>query len=280
MSDAAASRRIGFAGACIAVHAYGARAVALVDWLFRDVATPADESPATATFEVRATEDGRLTVTGSDLELYAGPSEGSAALALQDASSFALASDVRGGLLLHAAAVSLGPYAVAFPGKTGAGKTTLAAHLTRRGCTYLTDEFVFLADGDTVVQGYPRPFNIKATGLAAVDTSGWETCPGASATLALPPRARASYAPPHLAAIVFPRFQLDGGTELTPLSAAERGLRLMGMLLNARNLDGHGFAVVTALARRTDGYALAYDSVGEAADLVMQLVERRARDER
>ena len=47
-------------------------------------------------------------------------------------------------LVLHAAAVQMGSEAVAFVGTTGAGKSTLAAALARRGCPFITDDVMLL----------------------------------------------------------------------------------------------------------------------------------------
>lgn len=269
-----ASRVVAFGGAIIRIEYAGSLAARIVAFLFRD-AEPSDAAPTHGTFRVeQLATDQVVTVSGADVVYYTGADAGEAAYALQDATSYALSAGSAGGLLLHAAAVALNGSGVALPGKTGAGKTTLTAHLVRRGLQYLTDELVFLRDGGPAMRGFPRPLNVKASGRGAVDAAGWETLESPSATLVLPPAARlATGTEPCLAAIVFPRFQQGAQARLTPLKAGERGLRLMAMLLNARNLDEHGFPAASELARRTPGYELVYGDVREAGELVKGLLD-------
>jgi hypothetical protein len=55
-----------------------------------------------------------------------------------------LAATLRGMELLHASAVSLGGRAHAFSGRSGAGKSSIAAHLVSLGATPLTDDVLAL----------------------------------------------------------------------------------------------------------------------------------------
>ena len=65
-----------------------------------------------------------------------------------------LAMSARGFLSFHASAVTLGECAVAFPGRTGQGKSTLAASFSRNGSAFLTDDGLVLTEtgGDYLVQ--------------------------------------------------------------------------------------------------------------------------------
>jgi hypothetical protein len=65
---------------------------------------------------------------------------------------------LRGVTCLHASAVAFGDSAVAFVGDEGAGKSTTAAALARRGHAVITDDIVALADrgdGFFVLPAYP-----------------------------------------------------------------------------------------------------------------------------
>ena len=67
------------------------------------------------------------------------------------AQALPLASILQGMEVLHASAVCLDGRAVAFLGRSGAGKTTLATRLLARGARLLTDDVLALtADGTTV----------------------------------------------------------------------------------------------------------------------------------
>jgi hypothetical protein len=63
-----------------------------------------------------------------------------------------------GALVLHASAVAVGEGAVAFVGRTGAGKSSLAASFASRGFPLLSDDFLFLrehANGFLAIPSYP-----------------------------------------------------------------------------------------------------------------------------
>jgi len=65
---------------------------------------------------------------------------------------------LRGVTCLHASAISMGGHAVAFVGAEGAGKSTTAAAMARRGHAVVSDDIVALAEHDGafhVVPAYP-----------------------------------------------------------------------------------------------------------------------------
>jgi hypothetical protein len=83
---------------------------------------------------------------------------------IEDASTYllgpvlGLSLRLRGTTCLHASAVVIGGYAVAFVGSSGAGKSTTAAALAARGCPVLSDDVVALSDADgcfRVMPAYP-----------------------------------------------------------------------------------------------------------------------------
>ena len=63
-------------------------------------------------------------------------------------------------LLIHAGAVAWKGRAIALPGRTHAGKSSLVAALVRAGAEYLSDEFAVL-DRDGLVHPYPRKLSIR-----------------------------------------------------------------------------------------------------------------------
>lgn len=73
-----------------------------------------------------------------------------------------LAAALRGRELFHASAVALGDAAFAFVGLSGAGKSSLAAHLVARGATPVTDDVLALEPTADGVLAHP------GTGLAGV----------------------------------------------------------------------------------------------------------------
>jgi hypothetical protein len=68
-----------------------------------------------------------------------------------------LAAVLQGLEVIHASAVSLGGLAVAFTGSSGAGKTSLAVHMTLRGASFLSDDVVALETAGDRVLAHPGP---------------------------------------------------------------------------------------------------------------------------
>lgn len=73
------------------------------------------------------------------------------------AQTLPLAAALQGLELLHASAVGLGGVAVAFTAPSGAGKSSLGAHLVAAGATFLTDDVLALDTRNDVVEAYPGP---------------------------------------------------------------------------------------------------------------------------
>lgn len=88
----------------------------------------------------------------------------------------------RGRLVLHGSAIRIGDRAVAFLGTSGAGKSTIAAALTRRGHTLITDDVAPIdlsGERPFIVPGYPmvkvdmnsaRQLGIETSNLAVLPT--------------------------------------------------------------------------------------------------------------
>ena len=67
--------------------------------------------------------------------------------------------DQRGFLVLHGSAITVGGKGVAFLGEKGAGKSTFAVHMQKRGYPLLTDDLIPVSfeDGDVrTLPGFPR----------------------------------------------------------------------------------------------------------------------------
>ena len=190
--------------------------------------------------------------------------------------SHELATHSSGGLLLHAGALALpGAGGIALlPGGIGAGKTTLALHLARRGLGYRSDEMAFVPAGSTDAQPCLRPLNLKRGSFAAL-AGAMDLTPGPrilanpqgcllDPTLLGAP-ADATALPVRL--LLFPRFEAGAPFSLEPLGKARAGLGLMECLVNARNLPGHGFPEAAGLAASAPAWSLRYSSFEQLAPL-------------
>jgi hypothetical protein len=265
---------VSFAGATVRFAHRGPRSAGIARFLWQGV-SPVRPLAPTLTCRLEDVDSGgalrlRVGLESGDEQL----SEGTAASRLVDAAVYHFADRSRGGLVVHGACVADTEGAVVLPGGTGAGKTTLTSWLVAHGWRYVTDELVFVPDRSLTVRGLARPLNVKATAVGALrqfldlDAKAHDTFEIPSGLL-LRPSALNAERPVRLARItrlLFPRYERHAPYTLTPLSAARAGARLMGCLLNARNLPGHGFREVTRLVRAIPAHELRYGGVGQLAD--------------
>jgi hypothetical protein len=227
-------------------------------------------APLNVTLRLEPVGDDRWLVSGDGQPLVESRAHGHLAQLLMDEVARTLMSSCRRGLLFHAASVGWRGHIFLLPGHAGAGKSTLAASLVRRGFTLVGDEIAHIDDRD-IVRSYPRPFAFKSTGLAVArrwldfEKAGGQTLNTPLATL-VPPKLIGRYdhgAAWPIAAIVFPAREVGRGFDLQPMSRAETTLGLMASLVNAQNLQQHGFADVVRLAKGVPGYRMRYSDVAD-----------------
>lgn len=253
------SRGVAFAGAGVRVtwtHPQGAR---IADHLFAAVADEVVRRPA-ATFDIDADGDDFVVRRDGTL-LYRGPELGFAALMVLDHSIEALASEIDGGLLLHAAAVAHRGRTLLIPGESGAGKTTLTAWLAANGFDYLSDELVHLPDVGETLNPFRRPLNIKRAARAGLE--GVVAFDGSQALIETPEGylIRQSAGTPNASAptlLLFPAFEAGARLEITPLRSGRAALDLLRCLVNARRLPEGGLRQVSRLARTVPAFTLRY----------------------
>lgn len=274
------TRVVAFAGRAVSVNYRGRAAWRLVHFLFRDL-PPAKGRLPHVTFSLGPGESpGHLAFRRNDEVISPDSTPGAAADLLISEAIYHLADRASGGLVMHAAAVASPAGAVLLPGKSGAGKSTLTAWLLRRGFRYLTDELVYIPAGTRRLHALTRPVHIKHPALQVVHDftpalkrheSRLVTSP--QATLIphrlLNRRHVANRA--RLARIVFPEFQRGADFELTRLSPAQAGMALMGCLINARNLAGHGFPETSRVARLAPAWRLVYGDIGQLVQFLRVL---------
>jgi hypothetical protein len=265
-------RRIAFAGSVLDIEYRGKSAERVLTFLFRDLAQaemPGASDPS-AHFTYRLETDPESGV----LRLYSGvelerecTSEADMALYLVGQVCYQLASFSTGGLVMHAALVGQNGQGILLPGATGKGKSTLTAWLLRCGYDYLTDELVFMPNGE-VQNGYglARPLNIKKVTCFLLN----DLFRISSASLRMMSNASVDLIPHELfgngnvfmqipiCVVIFPCFQAGCAFELRRLSKAQAGFELMQCLINARNLLEHGFPNVINLARSIPAYQMVY----------------------
>ena len=234
------SRLVSFGGASIHLEYTDGAAARIAEFLFNGV--PADES-IDPHVNIRVREDSddsfSLHVAGEATCTEAPPAVVSRELL--EAVCFHLAAKSASGLVLHAASLTCKERGLLLPGRSGAGKTTVSAFLSRKDFRYLSDELTYVAEGSLTIAALRRPLKIKTGGLGALERH-LELDPPMSRSLAGPDDvlvvADSSHddpsAPAPLEVIVFPRFTAGANFSLDPVSPAKTALWLMECLLNAR----------------------------------------------
>lgn len=105
------------------------------------------------------------------MQLDAGVTESDAVVFLLG-TAFGVLLYQRGRIVLHASAVLVGGAAVLFCGKSGAGKSTIAAFLNERGYAHVTDDVCcieFDAEGHPVVLSDGRMLKLWLDAATAID---------------------------------------------------------------------------------------------------------------
>jgi hypothetical protein len=189
-------------------------------------------------------------------------------------------------LAIHAGVVSNGERCILLPGRTGSGKTTLTAALSRDGFHYFSDEFALLEEGTLRARPVPLSLTIKR-GAVELLTSYY---PGLGGLLAhtredgqtvryLSPAARLvdlERSDP-VGWIIFPRYEADAVTSLCPVSKPEALRRLLReCLVLPELLDRAGVESLVRWIRTVDCLELPMSSLPDAVSLVKRLC--RARD--
>ena len=270
---------ISFAGQCLAVK-YHPSVAALIDFLYQDANVDPEATPdVTLTIDA----DGEhLTLQQGEQNLYRGSDESELATTLIQQTIYHLIDKNKDGMALHAAALSKNGKGVILPGASGRGKTTLSTWLATKGYNYLTDEYVFIRENTNLIQAFSRPPNVKVKGIDALDSyfdvSAHEDQTIQSSQVAMIPTRLLNPNNKNeeavVSLIVFPNYKESSEFELEKLSKARAGLTLMECLVNARNLNGHGFSEATRLVRDTPAYLLTYSSVDQLSGQFQEILPR------
>ena len=273
------TRVVSFAGQSLAIK-YHPSFAALIEFLYQDANASVDPR-ANADVTLTIASDGdQLTLQQGTRCLYRGSDESELATTLIQQTIFHLIDKNKDGMALHAAALSRNGKGIILPGASGRGKTTLSTWLATKGFNYLTDEYVFIEEKTNIIQAFSRPPNIKVKGIDALD-SYFDINAHKDQTIR---SSQVAMIPPQLlnpnnkkeqavvSLIVFPNYKEDSELDLEKLSKARAGLTLMECLVNARNLDGHGFGEATRLVRDTPAYLLTYSSVDQLGDQFKEIL--------
>lgn len=274
---------VAFAGSAVAIETDGPAADEVVRFLFDDP-TEAPRAEPAVTFGVAPADvpgTFRLTCSGEVLNQQDTPGAIAAHLACEAARHIAERS--AGGTLFHAGVVAWKGAGVVLPGISGAGKTTLCAHLVEAGFDYLSDELAFVPLGEGTVDGFGRPLSLKPGAWPALEaelaaaTAPPHVLATGDGVLLRPHRLNpnTSRRRPALAAFVFPRRAAGAPGALRRLTRAEAALAMLANVVNARNLPGDGLTQVIALTRHVPSYEAVYDDGRSIVSAIKTLFDRR-----
>jgi len=188
-------------------------------------------------------------------------------------------------LYVHAGVVGTRDGCILLPARPGSGKSSLTAALVHRGFRYYSDEVALVE---------PATFRVPPVPLAiCVKSTGWDLMARYYPHIEdLPPHRRSDdklvryIAPPTGAArwpslpvshIIFPRFDPNAANELVRIPRADALGRVMEECLAlSRRLNRQNVAELIRWIEAVDCYALTFQSLDEAAELVTQLAQSPA----
>lgn len=273
-------RKVCFGGRCISVESDNSKGLELIEFLFRDAPINGDAKPHvsfrlstnSSQDALNCYKDGKLVNESASL--------GATGRFLMDQVIYHLTDKCSDGLVFHAAALSTGENCFILPGQSGAGKSTLTAWLVKNGFNYITDELVFIGNNSIEVEGFARPLNIKSPALPViqefVDLSNAEIETYVSDISTLIPHRNLNRSftktGGELSAIIFLEYQKNAELSLQPLTRAQSGMRLVSLLVNARNLSDHGFHEIGRISKLVQGYQLQYGCFEAVKETILSCV--------
>ena len=171
----------------------------------------------------------------------------------------------------HAGVVTSAVRTIAFPGVSGAGKTTLVGACLQAGFDYISDEALCVDYSTRAVISYPKPLSLSEWSLDALAIDLPDLEPDSAASKAPVPPSKVggaiAFDPPDLSDLVM--FQRRPGlAELRELPGSHVVTALLQHSFNHYKRPADAFQLVTQLARDCTAWALAYDDPLEAAQLM------------
>ena len=177
-------------------------------------------------------------------------------------------------LIIHAAAVEKNGRVAILPAPPGSGKSTLAAALVLSGWRLLSDELTLIDRATGLIQPLPRPVSLKNQSIgiirqfspaAFVNRETHDTVKGTVAHMRPP---RDSVLRQHEAArpgwVIFPKWEKDATTQLTPRSQAKTFIFLAQNAFNYSHLGVDGFRVASSLIDQVECFDFRYSALPEA----------------
>jgi hypothetical protein len=199
-------------------------------------------------------------------------------------SCFAILLQQRGNLVLHASAISAGGRAMLFCGRSGAGKSTMAAMLCRRGYPLLNDDVCNLIPGSGGTYDVRPDGRMLKLWAESLDEFVWRKQPDMAVSTHIekyfyPPPLSEAHPQPVAAIYVLRAAPPEEAPSVRRLSALQAMLELKRHayrpgLVTAMDMDAAYFAASVALQRSAGVYVLSrrldFANAGALLDLLEQ----------
>jgi HprK-related kinase A len=202
---------------------------------------------------------------------------------LESMLNWCIAKQVLYLVAFHAGAVERDGKAVILTGPSGAGKSTLCAALSQSGWRLLSDEIVLVRPQGPVVLANPRPISLKNESIRRVGALApqarfsrryEETAKGTIAFLHPARDAVVRAAEPAAPRIVvLPTYRSDAAPGLRELEKAAGFMALVENSVNYFSTLRTGFDTLAAMTDACRFFALSYDDLTSAVDMLGQLVD-------
>lgn len=184
-------------------------------------------------------------------------------------------------LIVHAAVIERNGFAAVLPAPPGSGKSTLCASLVQEGWRLLSDELTLIDLKTYQAVPMPRPIGLKnqsidiikqrypdaVFGVLSSDTVKGSVChlkpPESSVTM--------QQVTCPVGWIIFPKFEANAETELTPKSKGQAFMEIANNAFNYSTLGTVGFDVLKNVVDRAGCFSFKYSQLDEAIEVFANL---------
>jgi hypothetical protein len=188
--------------------------------------------------------------------------------------NWCVSSQIQDVLIIHAAVIEKDGHAAVMPAPPGSGKSTLCAALIQHGWRLLSDELALVRRSDGALLPLPRPVSLKNASIdimqrhapqAVFTPAVSDTLKGTVAHMKPPEDSVARALEPALPGwVIFPKYEANAPTSLTPLPRARAALRLADNAFNYATLGAPGFEALAQLVGASDCHEFRYSDLAQA----------------
>lgn len=195
--------------------------------------------------------------------------------------NWCVSTQVHTYLSIHAAVIEKNGFAVVMPAPPGSGKSTLCASLVQEGWRLLSDELTLIDLHTCQAVPAPRPIGLKNQSIdiikqrypeAVFGVLSADTVKGSVCHLKPPESSVAmQQVTCPVGSIVFPKFEANAVTELTPKPKGQAFMEIANNAFNYSTLGVVGFEVLKNVVDRAACFSFKYSRLDEAIEVFANL---------